>query len=376
MENDVTTKSCPRFMKYTFLLANGLVFLTLFWLVTSFIYRDPSNIGYWSAGGFVLGVLHGVLLQFLGERLLCLQRFSYKILASGILLLEFALGLLLIGPSIWLQLRFFPTSNLHSICCETPLEYGAVHYETIRLTSSDGATIAGWYVAPTTQAGKVIILIHGYGYDRRGTDFQTRALIAAGYGVLLYDLRNHGVSTGSLNSFNRMQTYKGDLSVVVNYLKQKPDVKQLGVVGISLGAFATLNLPATTLNSFSALWLDGLRFENFAAQLPLTGPLDYARYIFDQQARRLAAYYYGEPIAPPGLTFAQIVPQIQHPALMLVASGLDEVERRTNEKLIPLLGDKKSLWIIENAWHIGGRFDAPDAYREKMLAFFAGAFAD
>ena len=59
---------------------------------------------------------------------------------------------------------------------------------------------------------------------------------------------------------------------------------------------------------------------------------------------------------------------------MLVASGLDESERSTNEKLIPLLGGNKELWIIENAWHIGGRFDAPDEYREKLLAFFASAF--
>ena len=59
---------------------------------------------------------------------------------------------------------------------------------------------------------------------------------------------------------------------------------------------------------------------------------------------------------------------------MLVSSGKDTSERQTNEQLIPLLGDKKQLWIIENAWHIGGRYDAPDEYRKRLLEFFGQAF--
>ena len=59
----------------------------------------------------------------------------------------------------------------------------------------------------------------------------------------------------------------------------------------------------------------------------------------------------------------------------MVRSGwLDKRERRTNERFLPLMGGNKQLWFIENAWHIGGRFDAPDEYREKLLAFFASAF--
>jgi hypothetical protein len=72
--------------------------------------------------------------------------------------------------------------------------------------------------------------------------------------------------------------------------------------------------------------------------------------------------------------FIDIIPKIKHPKVVLVAGGLDESERRTNEKLIPVLGDNKKLWIIDNAWHIGGKFEVPDEYRAKMLAFFSEAF--
>jgi hypothetical protein len=29
-----------------------------------------------------------------------------------------------------------------------------------------------------------------------------------------------------------------------------------------------------------------------------------------------------------------------------------------------------ALWIIPNAWHIGGRFDAAEEYEQRMIKFF------
>lgn len=367
-----------------FPVLNALIYIFLFWLVASSVSRDPIKALWWSGAGFAVGLVTGFAIQHGVRRFTSTQKARLlQPILGGILLAEFALGFLLVAPFVWLTLRYLPVSNIHSICCETPLDYGAVHYENVHLNVDDTATIAGWYVAPTTKPGKVIILIHGYGYDRRGTDFHTRALIEAGYGVLLYDLRDHGESTGKITTFNRMQIYQSDLLHVVNYVKQKPEINpaHIGVVGISLGAFATLNSAPETLNSLAALWLDGLRFENFGARTqtrclqPQCLP-DYFKSVFNDQTRVIAGIYYGESIAPPPLTFAEIFPTINQPGVMLVSSGLDDSERTTNEKLIPLMGDKKDIWFIKNAWHIGGRFEVPDEYRAKMLAFFANAFSD
>ncbi|RYY75021.1 MAG: alpha/beta hydrolase [Gammaproteobacteria bacterium] len=377
LKTDHLSTKFLKLSKYSVALISGSAFLALFWVVASFIYRDISLFNYWSGAGFLLGVANGFFIQAIYSRVKFFYQLNIKLFIVVVLLAELALGLLLIGPYIWVKLRFIPTSNIHSICCETPLDYGAARFEDMRLKTSDGATIAGWYVKPTAKSGNVIILIHGYGYDRRGTDFQTRVLIEAGYGVLLYDLRDHGESesNGSLNIYNRMQICASDLLQMVNYLKQKPEVQHIGVVGISLGAFATLNSLPETLNSFSGLWMDGLRFENFGAQGSMNTPNEYLRRVFDYQSRWIASLTAKTsiPVAPP--TFAQIIPTIKRPKLMLVSSGLDKSERATNEKLIPLLGENQQLWIIENAWHIGGRFDAPVEYREKLLAFFESAFS-
>ncbi len=352
-----------------FHFAQTILFGILFWVVESSLTHNPAKICWWALGGGAFGFLSGYFWRFL-----LATRYKPVLLAS-ILLAEFVLGLFLIGPGILLGLYFIPTSNLHSICCETPKDYGATEFEKISVNTADKATIAGWYVAPTSQTGKVIILIHGYGYDRRGTDFQTRILIAAGYGVLLYDLRDHGESTGPLNLFNRMDRYQHDLQDVLTFLRAKPGIGQIGLVGISLGSFATLNLPATQLNQFAGLWLDGLRFENFGAKQPIQNPIDYLKRLLEDQSYWIATKLYDNVIVPEPQRFTQIIPNITRPPLMLVASGKDPSERATNEQLAPLLGKNQQLWIIENAWHIGGRFDAPEEYKIKLLAFFAKAFA-
>lgn len=352
-----------------FHIAQALVFALLFWLVESAITRDPAKIFWWSLGGGLAGFTLAYGWRFI------LAKHDKTSLLAGLLLLEFALGLLLIGPGIWLEQRFTPASNLHSICCETPTDYGAAEFEKISITTADKATIAGWYVPPTRQTGKAIILIHGYGYDRRGTDFQTRILIEAGYGILAYDLRNHGESSGSLNFFNGMETYQQDLQQVIAWLRAKPGITQIGIVGISLGAFTTLNLPPSQLNKFAGLWLDGLRFENFGALRPINNPLECLERVFLNQSRWLAGILYDQPIAPPRPLFTSILPTITDAPVMLVSSGKDAGERQTNERFIPLLGTNKQLWIIENAWHIGGRFDAPEEYKARLLAFFEKAFA-
>lgn len=378
----MTTKKYKWLIKIIFPTIQGLTFLFLFWLISGFFFRDATRIFWWSTGGFTLGLISGVVLQLALNKFLWATHTKTYVNKTAIftvvIVVEFALGLFIIGPLIWVENRFLPNSNLHSICCETPLDYGAKAFEEVRLNTTDGAIISGWYVAPTQQTGKIIILIHGNGYDRRGTDFYTKQLIAAGYGVFLYDLRDHGESAGKLNAFNRMAAYAKDLRQVIDYLKQKPEInpKHIGIVGISLGAFATLNSTPETLNSLAALWLDGLVFENFGALIPPTTSKEAAKYIFDRQTRYFASLLYVEPITPPTPLLKDIIPTLIKPKVMIVASGLDERERPNNEKLVPLMGGNKSIWFIKNAWHIGGRFEVPDEYRERMLVFFAQAFAD
>ena len=92
---------------------------------------------------------------------------------------------------------------------KTPADYG-YEYKDVEFPASDGLTFSGWLL--NEQADKVIIMTH-FGYRANRFGYQTEhqglvrpydkeiefvkvagRLIDAGYAVLMYDLRNHGLS--------------------------------------------------------------------------------------------------------------------------------------------------------------------------------------
>ena len=92
---------------------------------------------------------------------------------------------------------------------KTPADYG-YEYSDVKFPASDGVTLSGWLL--NENADKVVILSHfGYRANRYGYQLKHQGdvqpydkeiefvkvagrLIDAGYAVLMYDLRNHGLS--------------------------------------------------------------------------------------------------------------------------------------------------------------------------------------
>ena len=139
--------------------------------------------------GFGLGLLGELLLGRLG-----LSHWLYRRRVLLAVLLEIPLAVFLAGPYAYAIVETRP--NHHPICCVTPLDYGATEYEDVEIQTADGITLAGWFVPPREKPGPVIVLLHGARGDRRGVAWHARQLIDADYGLLLYDQRALGESTG------------------------------------------------------------------------------------------------------------------------------------------------------------------------------------
>jgi len=83
----------------------------------------------------------------------------------------------------------------HVARAEVPdAELGASH-ETVKLETSDGLELEGWYVPSKNRAA--VIVFPG----RSGTQKQARMLATNGYGVLVYDRRGEGASDRDPNSW-------------------------------------------------------------------------------------------------------------------------------------------------------------------------------
>jgi alpha-beta hydrolase superfamily lysophospholipase len=90
------------------------------------------------------------------------------------------------------------TETSHPSSVEVPADLG-FEVEEVTFESEDGITLAGWFVP--SQNGVTIILLHGYGGNRTGMIWHAQQLVNAGYGVLMYDERASGESTGEYRSY-------------------------------------------------------------------------------------------------------------------------------------------------------------------------------
>ena len=77
----------------------------------------------------------------------------------------------------------------------TPADYG-LSYESVIFPSTDGLSLAGWFIFPKNEIGNgaAIILCHGYGSTRAEMLPVATILARHGYGALLFDFRAHGES--------------------------------------------------------------------------------------------------------------------------------------------------------------------------------------
>lgn len=140
-------------------------------------------------------------------------------------------------------------------------------FEAIAFPAADGVRLSGWFVpAPAASArhGATLILVHGWGWNRLGeaaTDALANLTAASqvdllrlayslhkdGFGLLMYDSRNHGES-GSQPPMTFGEAEAQDVLGAIAYLQGRPDVaaNRIGTIGFSAGANAVLyTLPQT-----------------------------------------------------------------------------------------------------------------------------------
>jgi len=94
------------------------------------------------------------------------------------------------------------------------------------------ASLAAWVIEPTSAAPRgVIVMLHGIHDNKRRFLHAAKPLAAAGYRVVLVDLRSHGDSTGGLLTFGVRDAC--DLKQLADQLESR------GLLNAPLGAFGT-----------------------------------------------------------------------------------------------------------------------------------------
>jgi len=133
----------------------------------------------------------------------------------------------------------------------SPADVG-LEFEDVVFRATDGVTLRGWFIPrDDPDPGPAVAFVHGWLWNRLGNtagrvpvpdkdvDFlpAARALHDAGYGVLLFDLRNHGESAAD-PPITYGPVEASDFAGAVKYLRRRADVdgERIGGLGCSMGA--------------------------------------------------------------------------------------------------------------------------------------------
>ena len=323
-----------------------------------------GNLFLWLVGGLVLGAVFGLANEALFNQARLLARW-YKLRTVILVLSEVLLVIYVVIPAYG---AYHATHPFRVPVASSPASLGMA-YEEAAMPSADGVTLRGWYVP--SRNGAAIIALHGSDGNRDQLLWHTQALAEQGYGVLLFDLRAHGQSGGTVFPVTNASP---DVKAAVAYLRTRKEIdpERIGAVGLSLGAHVILQAAAED-TSLKALVADGASTNTMDDLLPL--PSQYRLMVVAApmwwMTDRMTEMMSGVPAKP----FIVLVGKIAPRPILFISSN-QEPEPFMNRRLYERAGATAQLWELPDTGHVGGIFAHPKEYKQRLISFFDAALLD
>ncbi len=252
----------------------------------------------------------------------------------------------------------------------TPADVGLTNAEDITFQTSDGLTLAGWFVPPERPSGATVVVLHGLG-GNRSIILPVAALLAKqGFGALIYDARNHGDSDGAVTTLglHEVRDVEAALATLADRDSVGPDAP-IGLLGHSMGGAtvlrATARIPAVDCVVAISAYATVEDNINEAVQT-LTGlpsfPFGPLIVSFGEQEAD-ASLYQVRPIDD----LAAIAPR---PVLFIHGSDDPLILVRNSERMYEAAGEPKQLLIIEGGQHGDIISDPPPEMAAALVSFF------
>jgi uncharacterized protein len=322
------------------------------------VFGSYGNLLLWLIGGLVLGTALGLANETLFNPARRLARW-YKLRTVILVLGETLLVIYVLLPA---YAAYHATHPARIPVVGSPADLG-IAYEDVVLPTADGITLRGWYIP--SRNGAAIIVLHGSNGNRTQLLWHAQALAEKGYGVLLFDLRAHGESGGTVFPVTNASP---DIAAAMVFLRSRKEIdpERIGAVGLSLGANVILKAAAEDA-TLKALVVDGASTNKIDDLLPLPPQyrLMYVAAPMWWVADRMGEWMSGVPATPLVVLVERIAPR---PILFI--SGNDAEEQFMNRRLYEHAGPTAQLWELPDTAHVGGIFTHLEEYKQRVLTFF------
>lgn len=234
--------------------------------------------------------------------------------------------------------------------------------DDITLTTSDGVKLKAWYAPPNNNT--VIILIHGGTGSRNSIRPYVNMLTKNGFGVLAFDIRGHGESTGHGNACG----WEGEIDVetALNFLSKQKKVNAIGGLGISLGGEILLG-SASKYPEIKAIVSDGASYRCTEDYISIP----YQNTLMRSWVKRVLYYslqfFSGDK---PPTSILNSLKKAENTQVLLIAAGNNHEEIEYNKLFYKYINQKAKLWIVENIGHTLAYFKYPDEYEKRIVEFY------
>lgn len=233
--------------------------------------------------------------------------------------------------------------------------------ESIHIGTTDGETLAGWFI-PAENRAKSIVLLHGKAGNRKHMLPRARFFRELGYSVLLCDARACGESSGMHITFGYRE--KGDVIAAVQFLKDRghPNIACLGVSqGGATILFASEELPDVKCVICESVYDDMTNAVDRRTRryLGVPGWLAASLVVPLAEQRLNLSIHEVRPVA--------YVDKLACPLLVISGTHDDRAWPEDTQRLFDAAREPKELWMVEDAGH-HDLFQQP-GYQEKVVAF-------
>jgi fermentation-respiration switch protein FrsA (DUF1100 family) len=250
----------------------------------------------------------------------------------------------------------------------TPAHHN-IPYTDVILETRDGLQLSGWYTPPedgiTDRSGAVILVAHGLASNR---ETALHVFFAeAGYGVLSWDFRAHGMSEGEMSTIGYSEAL--DVEAALDYALGQDGVDHVGAWGGSMGGAALIRaaarrpeIEAIVVDSAFAAIEDELEI---VIRLPSMRPI--VRLLMERET---------------GLRAEMLKPEDQigrvSPRPVFIIQGLADaaIPIDSAERLYAAAGEPRMLWTEPDVGHLGMFWAFPEEYQAHVIDFFDQSFVD
>lgn len=238
--------------------------------------------------------------------------------------------------------------------------------QEVALHTADGIDLAAWY--SPGEKHSVVIFVHGLGSNRAELVPEARLLARHGHGVLLFDSRASGDSTGACASWGDLE--RRDIRAALDFVLSRPEVAKsaIGLYGFSVGATAAAIFAADE-KRIAALAL-GATWTSLRAELADKLKLRSARLA---PLAELVFRGCGADIVAvsPDKVIGRLAPR---PLLMMSGSEDSDTPPHVTRELAAH-APEAIVWIIPGAGHGGYMKVDPAGMEQNFASFFDRAFA-